>query len=164
MNGIDTALMYDTTGDDLYRTYPTEVIMTGSGVTNTASGFDTTFGYSTAGADQSRRFDSSGDDVLLSYSARAVFTGNGWSNEVSGFARNTVFGSNGNDEATMEDSSGDDTVKARDIGVRLTQGDGTYFDVRTFDRVLARAVNGGEDFAEILDIDYEFELEGDWDS
>ena len=62
------------------------------------------------------------------------------------------------------DASRYDTGKARTIGPRLTQGDGTVFDVRAFDRILARSVNGGEDIAELLDVDYEFELEGDWNS
>ena len=46
----------------------------------------------------------------------------------------------------------------------MTQGDGTVFDVRAFDLILARSVNGGEDIADLLDVDYEFELEGDWNS
>ena len=163
-NGNDTALMYDTTGNDLYRTYPTEVVMTGQGITNVAYRFEQTHGYSTAGNDSARLFDSSQDDVLLSYADRATLSGNGWSNEVNQFANNTVYGSGGFDQATMEDSAGDDTIKTRAIGPRLVQKDGTVFDVRTFDRILARSVNGGEDVAELFDVDYEFELEGDWNS
>ena len=162
--GSDTALMYDTSGDDLYRTYPTESVMIGSGVTNAAYDFENTQGFSNTGTDSARLFDSAGDDLLMSYADRATLSGDGWANEVVGFYLNTVYGSGGYDQATMEDSTGDDLVKVRANGPRLTQGDGTVFDVRTFDRILARSVNGGEDIAELLDVDYEFELEGDWNS
>ncbi len=64
----------------------------------------------------------------------------------------------------MKKSSGDDNVKARDAGVRLTPGNGTKFDVRTFAPVQARGANGVDDFAEILERNYEFELEVDRDN
>ena len=162
--GSDTALMFDTSGDDQYRAYSGRAVMIGSGVTNTAYNFGNTQGFSNTGTDSARLFDSAGDDLLMSYADRATLSGDGWANEVVGFYLNTVYGSGGYDQATMEDSTGNDTVKVRTIGPKMTQGDGTVFDVRTFDRILARSVNGGEDIAELLDVDYEFELEGDWNS
>ena len=50
----------------------------------------------------------------------------------------------------MVDSPGNETIKARAIGAKLTQGDGTVFDVRAFDQIMARSVNGGDDFAELM--------------
>ena len=64
----------------------------------------------------------------------------------------------------MDDSVGNDAVKARAIGPKLTQGDGTIFDVRQFEQIVARSVNGGDDFAEWVEFDYDFELEGGWNS
>ena len=162
--GTDTAQMHDTSAADLYRTYSTEVIMTAGPIKNTAVLFDSTIAHSSDTLDSARLFDTSGNETFLSNSQYGTMIGNGWTHRAEGFARNTVYGSGGFDQATMEDSVGDDSLKARSAGVKLTHGDGSIFDVRGFDDLLARSVNGGDDIAELLEFDYEFELEGDWNS
>ncbi|MCH2180256.1 MAG: FG-GAP repeat protein [Mariniblastus sp.] len=162
--GSDTANMHDTEGADLYRTYSNEVIMGAGPLKNTAVLFDSTVGYSSDSLDSARLFDTNGNETFLSNSHTGTLLGNGWSHTVEGFARNTVYGTGGFDQATMVDSAGDDSLKARSAGVKLTLGSGTIFDVRAFDDLLARSINGGEDLAELLEFEYEFELEGDWNN
>ena len=163
-DGSDTATLHDSSGDELFRAYADRAVMHGTEMQCWVGGFETVTAHSSGGNDSARLFDTAGNDYFYSYANWAFLTGNGYRNEAVGFGQTTAFGSGGFDRAQMDDSVGNDTVKARAIGPKLTQGDGTIFDVRQFDQILARSVNGGDDFAEWVEFDYDFELEGGWNS
>ena len=131
--GSDTASLLDAPGTtntfSAYADYNGSgkplAVMSGTGYSNTASGFSANIGYaSTGSSDTASLFDSPGNDTFYAY---ADANGGGlplagmygsygsfgaYYNTASGFSTNVGYSSGGNDTASLFDSPGNDTFYA----------------------------------------------------
>ena len=132
--GSDTDYLYDTQGGATYYAYAANYFpssgmgkpssgMYGGGIANSAFGFGTNVGYTTASTDTAYFYDSPGNDTFYVYPDYGgndrEFAGmygsynGGYSNSATGFATNIGYSTaGGSDTAYLYDSPGNDTFYA----------------------------------------------------
>lgn len=151
LGGVDTAMLYDSAGNDYFIGRGTDAYMLNSGSTIATYGFDRTSVYSSGGRDQAYLYDSAGSDTFKSYGTSATLSGSGYSNSVYNFARVTAMAINGGkDQAIFYDTAGNDTYVARG-NLAYMYGTGYYTTALGFDRSTAVSENGGVDQAFFYD-------------
>ncbi len=150
-SGDDAAYFYDTIGKETFTARPYWAQMTGTGFTNTSSGFSTNIAYSTGGDDRASLFDSSGSDTFYARPGYAYLRGAGFQNYVSSFDDVRAYATEGGiDRAYLFDSSGNDTFFGRSADAYM-QGTNLISYASGFDRVIAYATAGGIDRAVMYD-------------
>jgi hypothetical protein len=102
--------LYDSAGDDNYRSYSDRATMAGKGYANTAYSFDSTVGHSSIGNDTATMYDSRGDDVYVVDANQVQMSGAGFRNTAIGFKRNIAYASSGVDRAYINDVRPSDTT------------------------------------------------------
>ncbi len=143
--GVDSAVLYDSSGNDYFIGRGKDAYMMTSNSTVSTYGFDRTSVYSTGGNDQAYLYDSAGNDTFNSYGTSSVLSGPGYINTVYNFARVTAMAMNGgNDIATFYDTAGNDTYVARGNQAYM-YGAGYYTITQGFDRSTAISSKGGSD-------------------
>ncbi|MFN3150589.1 S8 family serine peptidase [Bremerella sp.] len=149
--GIDTAMLYDSSGNDYYIGRGTDSYMLTSSSSIATYGFERTNVYSTGGNDQAYLYDSKGNDTFTSYGSSSVLSGSGFTNTVYNYDRVLAIAMNGgNDTATFHDTVGNDVYIAR--GNQATMyGAGYYVMAQGFDRTTAVSTKGGNDYAFFYD-------------
>ncbi|MCA9041230.1 MAG: S8 family serine peptidase, partial [Planctomycetaceae bacterium] len=150
--GEDTALMYDTSGNDTLNMEANAVQMTGTGYSNAVNGINTVTAFSNNGGTDAVTFtDTAADDYFVSKYNQAYMTTGDYRNTAVNFESGTATSANGgNDRAWFYDSTGDDTLTMDPTSVNMT---GTTFNntANDFYRVDAYGDNGGTDSATIND-------------
>jgi hypothetical protein len=149
--GVDTANVYDSAGDDRFVTRPGSTIMQGPGYYNFVRGFERVAGYSAAGGrDTAYFYDSTGDDTLRSSPRQVELTGNGFRLIASGFGRTYANASQGGfDRAFLFGSSGRDQFTGSPT-LSVLVGSGFANSASGFDRVETHGM-GGDDLAVLSD-------------
>ena len=176
-DGDDTAVLYDSEGNDKFKAEPEEnyAKMYGSAMYNRVKFFDVVEAYSSDGSDLARIFDTSGDDTFEGQKDESSLVGEDYQVVVHGFAQVVAYASEGTDSALFYDSSLKDEFHAKPAKAELFDGatDGEVYRItaRRFDSVSAEATNGegtnedgGQDIAKIWPTaadDY-FEASEDW--
>ncbi|RCS53068.1 hypothetical protein DTL42_07980 [Bremerella cremea] len=149
--GIDTAVLYDSSGNDYFIGRGKDAYMMTSNSTVSTYGFERTSVYSTGGNDQAYLYDSAGNDTFNSYGTSSVLSGPGFVNSVYNFSRVTAMAMNGgNDVATFYDTDGKDTYVARGNQAYM-YGAGYYTISQGFSRSTAVSTKGGNDQAFFYD-------------
>ncbi|WP_197440559.1 S8 family serine peptidase [Polystyrenella longa] len=150
--GADTALMYDTVGNDTLAMTANAVQMTGTGYSNTINGINTVTAYSNNGGTDSVTFtDTVAGDYFVSKYNQAYMTTGDYRNTAVNFESGIATSSNGgSDRAWFYDSTGNDTLTMAGSTVNMT---GTNFNntANNFYRVDAYGDNGGTDTATFTD-------------
>ncbi|MEQ8846547.1 S8 family serine peptidase [Botrimarina sp.] len=144
--GFDRVSLYDSAGDDVFESSPTDASLTTSdGVVNSVSDADEVYAYASAGLDIANFDDSSGNDEFRGFHNRAWLRGAGFVNYAAGFDETYADSSAGDDMARLYDSSGDDEFRGYHNRSYLF-GDGFVNYASGFARVVAYAT-GGNDLA-----------------
>lgn len=156
--GTDTAVFYDSSGDDRFYSTENYGLMRGpnDNFYNYAEGFDTNYAYSqNGGTDYAYFYDSSGADRFYSTETYGLMRGpsDNFYNYAEGFDRNYAYAQNGgNDMAYFYDSSGDDRFYSTNTyGLMRGPSDNFYNYAEGFDRNYAFSQNGGNDMAYFYD-------------
>ncbi|GAA4430554.1 S8 family peptidase [Bremerella cremea] len=149
--GIDTAALYDSSGNDYFIGRGQDSYLLSNGTTLATYGFERTNVYSSGGSDQAYLYDSKGNDTFTSYGSSAVLSGSGYTNSVYNYTRVMAIAMNGGtDIATFYDTAGNDVYVAR--GTQATMyGPGYYTSAQGFDRTTAVSTKGGKDQAFFYD-------------
>jgi hypothetical protein len=151
--GLDTARMYDSAGDDLLVTHPDSSTLSGSGFSNSVTGFQRVYAYATAGGnDTARMHDSADSDQFYGRADFSLLRGSDFYNVASGFDRVLAYSNTGagSDTAWLYDSEGNDRLDFH-ADHSVLRGVGFYNEASGFDRVYAFATRGGNDQAWIHD-------------
>ncbi len=149
--GADVAYFYDTAGKDTFTARPFWAQMTGTGFSNTSSGFSTNIAYSSGGDDRALLYDSSGDNTFYARPGYGYLRGNGFQNYVSSFNDVRAYATQGGiDRAYLFDGSGDETFFGRSADAYI-QGTNLISYAAGFDRVIAYATAGGIDRSVMYD-------------
>jgi len=131
--GSDIALLYDSEGDDEFRSEGASSHMIGPGYHNRTTGFLRNYGYASTGSDQALMYDTSFNDLYRVYDDRAIMRNSGTTeiviNSAYGFDRTRGYSTEGNDRAKMYDSIGNDTYSSIVGSARFT---GDTFDNYTY--------------------------------
>ena len=100
------------------------------------------------GEDTATFFGTDGDEVLFGKQVSTLMVGNGFKNRASGFQDVTANAGDGDDTSHVFDTAGNDFFTADPNEATMANVDETY-SVKSvgFDRVIARAVNGGNEQA-----------------
>ncbi|MBN2023124.1 MAG: S8 family serine peptidase [Pirellulales bacterium] len=150
--GADTAVFYDSAGDDAFTAAPAWATFIGLGFSNRAEGFEKVYAVATAGGNDVAQFhDSAGNDVFVVTTAYAKLYNASLYLRAEGF--HTVrasAGAGGRDRAYVRDTPGDDVLVAAPQYTTL-EGGGFSFRVDSFEEVWAYALDGGRDVARMLD-------------
>ncbi len=149
--GVDTAMLYDSSGNDYFIGRGTDSYMLTSSSSISTYGFERTNVYSTGGRDQAYLYDSKGNDTFTSYGSSSNLTGSGYSNTVYNYDRvlaMAIYG--GNDTATFHDTAGNDIYVARGDQATMYGAD-YYVFTKGFDRTSAISTKGGTDQAFFYD-------------
>ena len=157
--GFDSAYLYDSAGNDKFKSEPTESYakMYGGRMYNRVKFFESVDAYSTAGKDLARLFDTRGDDTFEGQKDQSRLYGMGFSVTAHSFPHLVAYAVGGDDQAYLDDSAGDDTIRARAHKTELydtaTLGEVYKITVRRFDQVHARAntSSGGYDKIKLHD-------------
>ncbi|MBA2113443.1 S8 family peptidase [Bremerella alba] len=149
--GIDTAMLYDSSGNDYFIGRGTDSYMLTSNSSISTYGFERTNVYSTGGNDQAYLYDSKGNDTFVAYGSSSVLSGSGYTNTVYNYDRVSAIAMNGgNDTATFHDTAGNDVYIAR--GNHATMYGASYYVLaQGFDRTSAISTKGGNDQAFFYD-------------
>jgi hypothetical protein len=133
---MDTAILYDSAGNDTLTAGPTEARLVGGGMDHTARGFEQVRVFAGQGYDLAFLRDSAGNDTLVGRSNESRLSGTGFDILTSEFEVVQVTASGGYDQAYFYDSPGVDTFTA---GVPQSSFTGRAFSivVSYFDRVRA---------------------------
>ena len=149
--GGDTAVFYDSSGDDAFVADPTSATFTGAGATNVATGFARVEAYVSTGDDAATFHDSTGNDTYIASPTYAALVGAGFYNIAFGFDRTHAHSTaGGTDSATMFDSAGNDVFAASPNSASL-YGAGWRNEANGFAAVTAHATGGGWDMAYFFD-------------
>jgi subtilisin family serine protease len=149
--GADTAVFYDSAGDDSFVANPTSTTFVGAGATNVANGFARVEAYASTGNDVATFHDSTGNDTYIASPVYAALVGAGFYNLVFGFDRTQAHSTaGGSDSATLFDSTGNDVFAASPNSAAL-YGAGWRNEANGFAAVTAHATGGGWDMAYFFD-------------
>lgn len=147
--GPDRAYLYDTEGDDVFRSRPFATEMTGNGFRYDVANVPRIFVHATSGGeDLAFLHDSSGDDILSIRPQFSSMRGADYFSYVAGFERVYSYGTDGVDVATLYDSAGNDRFNTSRELASIT-GPGFASFTRGFDQVDVYATAGGSDTAAI---------------
>jgi len=156
--GDDEAHLYDSTGDDYYwANCGSAHLWTETAYRIEADGFESTYGYATAGGtDLVKLFDTNYDDVFDADPTQAVLYHTGlYHSQVEGFDLVHAYHTTGNDEANLTGSSTiDDTFYStwQEPNKHASlSGAGYYVRAKEFTDVYASGGGGGADVAEFHD-------------
>jgi len=149
--GNDSAVLFDSPGDELFITAPGYGGMFGPGFKVQAFDCQQITAYAAAGDDTARLYDSAGDDTFVATPGYAGMFAADSANHVHGFDTVVAFATaGGHDSARFYDSPGDDTFDANPIEAVLC-GTGFYNRAKFFEEVHAFATAGGHDVAWLYD-------------
>ena len=175
--GDDTAILYDSEGNDKFKAEPDAnyAKMYGTAMYNRVKFFDTVVAYSTSGTDLARIFDTDGDDTFVGQKDTSTLSGTDYEVQVNGFAQVVAYASDGNDTATFVDSEMKDEFQAKQTKAQLfdaaTDGETYIITARRFDSYRAEASDtsgtdgdGGADIAKVwsTSADDYVEADDDW--
>ncbi|MGB6042612.1 MAG: SdrD B-like domain-containing protein, partial [Pirellulales bacterium] len=150
----DTALIYDSPGNDNLIARPDSVRLEGNGFFFYVVDYRNVLTYATAGGtnDKAYIYDGAGDEQLIVNPDLARMFGDDFYNYIRGFDRIYAYATGGgsNDTASLHGSSGDDTLVARPNSVVMS-GSGFYYYTRNFERVYSYAKAGENDRAYMFD-------------
>jgi hypothetical protein len=148
----DRAYLYDSAGNDSFYGRSTYSRIFGDDFDNFASGFDTVYGYATAGnvggvGDRAYLYDSAGNDRFYGRPTYSRMLGTDFENYASGFGIVNAIATAGDvgglgDRAYLYDSAGNDRFYAYPTYSYLT-GNNFYNQARGFDAVYGNATAGG---------------------
>ncbi|NLS97872.1 MAG: hypothetical protein GXX96_37500, partial [Planctomycetaceae bacterium] len=156
--GNDRARLYDSAGDDSFYGKATESWLSGDGFSNVAWGFDRVDGYASGGYDQAKFYDSAGNDLFYGDYVTSSLTGTGFANYSHGFDRIDAFArAGGTDRAKITGVLAADSVFGRDSYL-----DWVNHHLELFDFITATAADGQSPHADVVDIDYVFDMLGTW--
>ena len=167
---MDTAVYYDSIGDDTFIAKPEHAYMQSpGGLYRFSQGFDMTTAYSNMGGfDRGQIYDSIGNDLLVSrFNQTYLVTGGVIVNQLRNFEETKSFSVRGGvDAAQFYDTTGSDRFIAKPTYSYLFNRSGSfnYLNYQSgFDRVLAVSNKGGTDLLDqYTGLDYFFEKIGDW--
>jgi len=149
--GVDTAMLYDSSGNDYFIGRGQDSYMLSTGSSIATYGFERTNVYSTGGRDQAFLYDSKGNDTFTSYGSSSVLSGSGYTNTVYNYDRVQAIAMNGgHDTATFHDTAGNDIYIARGNQATMYSSD-YYVLTQGFDRTSAISTKGGVDQAFFYD-------------
>ncbi|MCY2990968.1 MAG: hypothetical protein NTY19_24295 [Planctomycetota bacterium] len=158
LGGSDTALLYDSAGNDVFLAdgKANGSRLQGANLDYYAEGFKQTYAYATGGgADTAKLYDSGGADLFQADGkANGVrLQGPGIDLYAEGFEKTYAYATKGGvDTAKLYDSAGDDLFLAdgKANGARL-QGPGIDLYAEGFEKTYAYATKGGTDTAQLYD-------------
>ncbi len=150
--GSNRLYLWDSTGDDVLKLYPTRAVMSGPGyVLNAEAASRIEASAAGGGNDDVRLYDSAADDRLVSRAAYVYLEGAGFYNYVQGFGEVSAYATAGGlDKAQVFDSAGDDKFVSRAASAYI-EGPGYFTYMAGFDEVSAYATVGGTDTAILFD-------------
>lgn len=157
--GVDTAKLYDSPGDDTLVAAPQSVRLSGEGFSVQIEHFDGVHAYATSGGEDRAEFsDSPGDDLFVGTPTHAALFGDGYYNRAKFFDQALAIAGDGVDVTKFFDSPGDDIFVGKASYAALYNKtyqeqytDGFYHRVQSFDGVHAYATAGGRDQAKLYD-------------
>lgn len=147
----DTAVLHDTTGDDLIYGSPEQIQVVADALTLEAFGAgDMVVIADAGGVDEAQLIDSSGDDLFASDPESSTLSGDGFSIRIESVQYVHAYASSGgNDQATISGSEADESYVGKETWGRLS-GEGYALRAKFFDVVTVHA-GGGTDEAKLLD-------------
>ena len=150
--GRDIASLYDTPGNDKFKSYPDLAKLYGGGYFLRAKAFDVVHAYASGGSDQARFFDSKGNDELRAAPTYTKMFGETYFARAKFFETVIAYSTaGGRDKAQVADSPGDDAFHGRSHKSTLTSDDGFDLTLRKFEEVRVQATAGGLDTAKLYD-------------
>ena len=149
--GADEAYLYDSAGDEEYRSHPGEATLVGPGYSQTILGFPIVHAYGKEGGhDVAWIHDSTASEKLKGAPTFTLLRGGGFFSRAKFYDEVHAYSTAGGDDlAVFVDSDGDDTFDFSPTESKL-QGDGFSIGAEQFERVLARA-GSGYDIARLTD-------------
>lgn len=148
--GADSAIMFDTDGDDTIIVKPLQAEMVGAGYKFSATDVERVFIHATAGGqDIGNIYDSVGDDRLSVRPQFSSITGPGYYNYISGIERLYAYATaGGHDEAQLYDSAGNDRFTTSGDAASLVGPNFSSY-TKYFEQVDVYATAGGYDTASL---------------
>ena len=148
--GNDILLVYGSGSNDTYTASTTTSLMTSTGLTLAANGFDNVYAFGSGGNDTANFTGSSGDENFYGLGGYGfeVVTSGMFLQYLIGFSQVTATGGSGNDSAIFFDAAGNDTFTASPTSATMA-GSGYSDTVTGFDGVYAFASGGGVDTANL---------------
>ncbi len=160
--GDDLAYLYDSPGNDTLVSGPEETRFSGEGFYLRAAGFDTVLAYALAGGvDQATLYGSTDDDTLVCSPGSSRISGENYLTRVRYFEQVYARPGDGEDRAYLYDSTIDDHLQAVADVVRVSNQDYAIW-VYDLEQATATARAGGDDTADVGELDCALELVGKW--
>lgn len=144
--GLDSAYLYDSSGDDTLLGYPDHAQLSGSGFCNWVGGFRNVYSIANAGGfDLAYLYDSAGNDAFTGRPEYSILAGDTFYVRAQKFESVFAFSTaGGQDTAKLIDSAGNDVLRTTDDYARLT-GPGYRIQVKRFEEVTTYCCAGGLD-------------------
>jgi len=165
-DGFDSAILFDSPGNDTFNGAPTTSTLIGASHSDTAVGFEQVFAFASGGGVDTANLGGSNLNDIFSGNAfdAALFRLNSYLLQVYGFEQvNALLTSAGTDIAELIDGAGDDLLTASGGTAEITYASGNKIKVSAFDIVFAKSQNGGTNSKQVTDpLFYQLVLDGTW--
>jgi subtilisin family serine protease len=148
--GSDTAVLFDSPGDDLLIMEPEYTSLQNAGGRQYVGGFELVRASSSGGNDLVRMYDSAGNDTAIVRSTTAIVMGAGFRNDATNFGTIEIYlRAGGSDQARLQGTAGDDRLDAYPDRARLQSAARQVLVVGAED-LIVEAAQGGYDRAFLL--------------